>query len=53
MDVMEVTEVKQIPRIVSNRNQASKDLQRHPRCLTDSDNDFILDKIKRIDTIEY
>ena len=53
MDVMEVTEVKQIPKGVCNRNQSCKDLQRHPTYLTDSGHDFILDKIKHRDTIEY
>ena len=53
MDVMSVTEVKQIPKHVHNRNQVCRALQSHRICLTDSDNYFILDKIKRRDNIEY
>ena len=50
---MELTEVKQITKNVCNRNQARKALQRRPIRLTDSYHDFILDEIKRQDTIEY
>ena len=30
-----------------------KALQRHTICITDSGNDFILDELRRRDTIEY
>ena len=53
MDVMAVTDAKQIRKSVCNRNQAYKALQRHHICLTDSDDYFILDGIKFRDTIEY
>ena len=43
LDVMEVTEVKQIPKSVCNVNQARRYLQRHRICITDSNNYFILD----------
>ena len=36
-----------------NRNQSRRDIKRRPVCLTNSDNDFIIDEIKRRDTIEY
>ena len=36
---------------VCSKNQAHKAIQGSPICLTDSDHDFILDKIKLIDTI--
>ena len=50
---MKVTEVKQIPYSVCNRNQQQKDLQRHPICITESDHEFILNEIKCRYTIEY
>ena len=50
---MSVTEAKKIPKSVLNRNQAWKDLQRNPICLIEFDCDYILDKIKLRDTIEY
>ena len=53
MNVMSVTEVKQIPNSVCNRNKSCKALKRRPIFLIDSDHDFILDKIKRRDTIKY
>ena len=45
--------MKKIPKNLCNRNQAHKALQRRSICLTDSYHDFILDEIKRQDTIEY
>ena len=53
LNVMEVTDVKQTPNSVCNRNHAHKSLQRHHICLTDSGHDFILDEIQRRDNIEY
>ena len=53
MDVMAVTEAKQRPKSVCNRNKSHMDLQRHPICLTYSDHDYISDKIKHRDAIEY
>ena len=53
LDVISVSELKQIPNNVCNRNQALNDLQRHYIHITDSDNDFIFDEIKRRYTIEY
>ena len=50
---MSVSELKQIPNNVCNRNQSLNALQRHSIHITDSDNDFILDEIKRWYTIEY
>ena len=35
------------------QNEASKAIHRSPKCLIESDQDFILDKIKSRDTIEY
>ena len=53
LNVLEVTDVKQTPNSVCNRNHAHKVLQRHHICLTDSGHDFILDEIQRRDNIEY
>ena len=53
LDVMKLTEVKQIHKSVWNRNQSHKAIQGYPICLTDSDHDFILDEIRHRDTIEY
>ena len=53
LDVMEVTEVKQIPKSVCSINQACKALKRCPICITDLYHDFILDKIKRRHNIQY
>ena len=44
--VMVVTAVKYIPKSLWNINQACKDLQRNPICLTGYDHDFTLDEIK-------
>ena len=40
---MALTESKQIPKNICNRNQSSKALQIRPICINDSDHDFILD----------
>ena len=53
MDVIIVTEAKKTPKRIRNRNQAHKAIKRHIICITDSDNDYILDEFKHIDTIEY
>ena len=53
LDVMKVTEVKQIHKSVWNRNQSHKAIQGYPICLTDSDHDFILDEIKCRDKHKY
>ena len=44
---------KKILKSVCNKDQAWKAKKMSPICLTDSYNDFILDKIKIRDTIEY
>ena len=47
-DLMSQPPPKQkIPKIVCNKNQAHKAIKRCPICLTESDNDFILNEIKR------
>ena len=53
MDVFAITEVKQIPKSVYNINQAHKDFNSHTICINDSDHDYIIDKIKRREDIEY
>ena len=51
LDVMTVTEVKQKPKNLCKKNQPHKAIQRRTICLTESDHDYILDEIKRRDTI--
>ena len=53
MDVIAVTEVKQLLKSVCNTNQARKDIKRCTICLTDSDHDYVIDEIKHGDTIGY
>ena len=53
LDIMEVTDTKQIPKGVCNINQSRKALQRNPIHITESDFDFILYIIKRRDTSKY
>ena len=48
---MGVTELKQTPKGVCNRNQSRKDLQINTIRLTEYYHDFILDDIKCRDTI--
>ena len=43
LDVVAVKDVHGIPRIFFNRDQAKRDLQIHPICLTDSDHYYILE----------
>ena len=50
---MIVTELKQIPKSVCNRNQARKAIKWYPIGLSESDHDFILDEIKCRDTTKY
>ena len=50
---MAVKYAHNIPRSVCNRNRTKQALQRHPICLTDSYNDYILEEIKCRDKIEY
>ena len=50
---MAVTKAKRITKSSCNINQTHRDLQCNTIFITDSDNDFILDKIKIRDTIEY
>ena len=52
MDLMSVTEVKNIPKSVYNRNQARRYLKSRSIWLTKSDHAFTLDEIKCRDTIE-
>ena len=53
LDAMIVTGAKKILKSVLKRNQEHQGIQRNPICITDSNYDFILDQIKRTDTIEY
>ena len=53
LDVMTVTEVKIIPKSVCNRTQSRKAIKRRTICLTDSDHDYTIYKIKHRDTIKY
>ena len=53
MYLMEVTEVKYIPKSVYNKTHMLKSIQGHNICLTISDHDYILDGIKRRGEIKY
>ena len=53
LDVFVVKDVHDMTIGVFNINQTRKDLQRHLICLTDYDNDYILDGIGVRETIEY
>ena len=53
LNVFVVKDVHDITRGVFNINQKRKDLQRHLICLTDYDNDYIIDGIGGRDKIEY
>ena len=53
LDIIILTEVKQTPKRACNRHQSCKAIKRHLIHLTDSDHYFILDEIKRRDTIKY
>ena len=43
--IVTITKVTKIPKSVCNKNEARKDIQKTPICLTDSDRYFILNKI--------
>ena len=47
MDVIKVTEVQYIHKCVYNITYTLKSIQRHNICLTNSDNDYIIDEIKQ------
>ena len=53
LDVIAVTEVQDIPKSVFNITQAHNDIQDNNSCLTDSDYDYIVDKIKWRNKIDY
>ena len=53
MDVISVTELKQIPKSVLNRKQSHKAIQRNTICINDYDCGFIINEIKHIYTIKY
>ena len=53
LDVFVVKYVHDITISAFNINQTRKDLQRHLICLTDYNNDYILDGIEGRDKIEY
>ena len=52
LDVTTATKIKNT-KIVCDKCQAHRDIQRSHICLTDFDNDLILYEIKLIDTIKY
>ena len=45
LEVNTVTYFHAIPKIVCNRTQAKKSMSRYPKFFTDSDHDYILEKI--------
>ena len=49
---MAVKYVHDIPKSICNRNHAKKDLQKHPICLNESDNDYFLEEIEHIEKLE-
>ena len=52
LELVTVKYVHNIPRSVYSRNQQKQALQRNPSCLTDYDQNYILEKIERRDNIE-
>ena len=52
LNVVSVKYVHDIPKIVCNRNNSKQALQKHPICLTDCDNDYILGEIEHRDKID-
>ena len=52
-NIFAVKYIQDMPISVFNRNQAQQDLQRYPICITDSDNDYIIDENLRWDKISY
>ena len=53
IDVVTVKEVHGMLISVFNRNQTKQALQRHPICLTNYDNNYILEEIEHRKTIYY
>ena len=53
LDVMAVIEVQYMPKCFFIITQQNKNIQGYNICLTESDNDYILDKIKWRGKIEY
>ena len=51
LDVIAITYIHDIPNSVCNRTQEKKSISRHPSCLTDSDYNYILEKIDFWDKI--
>ena len=47
LDVVRITDVKEISRTVCNRTQVRKSIQRHPIFITYSDYDYISNEIER------
>ena len=48
-----INNVEEIPRIIRNKKQALRDMQRQTIFIADSDHDYIQDEIERPDHIEY
>ena len=53
LEVNSVTEFHTIPTSVCTRTQAKKAISRQPICFTDSDYDYILEEIGRLDKNEF
>ena len=49
LDVIIIIYVQDIPKNICRRNQLKKAIQRHPIIMTDSDYDYILDEIERLE----
>ena len=53
LEVITVTDFHVIPKSVCNSTQARRSISRHPICLTDSDYNYILKEIYRLEKIEF
>ena len=53
LDVVEITDVHDIPKKNCNRIQATKSIQRHPICLIDAEYDYLLDEKECKDKIYF
>ena len=53
LEVNAVINFHAIPKILCNRTQDKQSISRHPICLTDSDHDYTLEEIGRLDKIEF
>ena len=53
LDVSTIKDVSYIPRILCNKKQARKSVQRHTICISDAYHGYILDEIERRYHIEY